>query len=298
MKTLKMTLSSLGIIFLLIGCGGPPQNNPLLLEAEADYRQAESDSLVVLKAPVALKEAEENLEKSKAIWEEKGDGDLIEHYAYIAKQKTAIAIETAKLNEAQDAVERAETERKEVLLMARKAEAEAAERRAQQALKEAKQERLAAEQAREEAKNANQRAEEMADRILELEAKQTERGLVLTLSDVLFDFNSAELKPGSKKVVTELTGFLNEYPERKILIEGYTDSIGSAEYNRQLSKKRAAALRTALLENGVSPTKVDIKAYGEEYPVATNINEAGRQQNRRVEIVISDEDGSVTERTE
>tara|TARA_R110000868_G_scaffold306734_1_gene568021 strand:+ start:51953 stop:52858 length:906 start_codon:yes stop_codon:yes gene_type:complete len=292
----KLMGGSLLIVTMLIGCAGAPQNNPLLTEAEQVYSVAENDSLVVLKAPVALKEAEENLEKSQAIWKEKGDEKLVNHYAYMAKQKTAIAIETAKLNEAQDAVEGAESRRQVVLLTARRAEAIAAERKAKDALEEAREDRLAAEKAREEARNAEQKAIEMASRISELEAKQTERGLVLTLSEVLFDFNSAELKIGSKNVVEELTNFLNEYPMRKVLIEGYTDNIGSVEYNKTLSQQRANSLRNALVNNGVNTDKIETKGLGEQYPIATNINEAGRQQNRRVEIVVSDNEGIITQR--
>ncbi len=288
-KFLQLLLSGTLIISVLTACGGPPQNNPLLTEAEQAYNKAENDSLVVLKAPVALKEAEENLEKSQEIWQNKGDKELVEHYAYLAKQKTAIATETAKMNAAQDQVERAEAERKEVLLVARKAEAEAAERKAQQAIQEL-------ESVKAEAKDAQKRAEEMAGRINELEANQTERGLVLTLSDVLFDFNSADLKAGSRRVVDELTSFLNEYPNRRIQIEGHTDSIGSEEYNKQLSLRRANAVKEALVSNGISTSKINTVALGEEYPVASNINEAGRQQNRRVEIIVSDENGEISQR--
>lgn len=267
----------------MISCGGPPQNNPLLTEAEQIYRQAEQDSLIVLKAPVPLKEAEEHLETSREIWEEKGDKQLVDHYAYLAKRKTQIAEETAKLNAAQDQVERAESERKEVLLEARRAEAEAAERRANEALAELQ--------------STQRRAEEMAARISELEARQTERGLVLTLSDVLFDFNKAELKPGANSVVRELTNFMNEYPNRTILIEGHTDSIGSDEYNESLSRRRALSLKDALMKNGISAGRIQTVGLGEQYPVASNMNEAGRQQNRRVEIVVSDESGRVTQRS-
>lgn len=288
-RYLHIILAGTITIAFLGACGGPPQNNPLLTEAQQAYHKAENDSMVVLKAPVALKEAEENLEKSQEIWQSRGDKKLIDHYAYLAKQKTAIATETAKMNAAQDQVERAEAERKEVLLVARKAEAEAAERKAQQAIQEL-------ESVKEEAKNAQKRAEEMASRINELEAKQTERGLVLTLSDVLFDFNSSDLKPGSKRVVQELTSFLNEYPNRKIQIEGHTDSIGSEEYNEQLSMRRANSVKDALVSNGVNSTKIRTVALGEQYPVASNINEAGRQQNRRVEIIVSDEKGEISQR--
>ncbi|HBX66735.1 MAG: flagellar motor protein MotB [Balneola sp.] len=291
--SLKIPLLSIVVTALLIGCGGPPQNNPLLMEAENSYNQAENDSLVVLKAPVALKEAEEALEQSQQIWKEEGEdkATLVEHYAYIAQQKTKVARETAKLNAAQDEVEQAEAERKQVLIEARKAEAIAAERRAENALEQVKKERAEAEKARQE-------ASELASRLSEMEARQSERGMVLTLGDVLFDFNSSNLKAGANKVVNELANFLKEYPQRSIQIEGFTDSVGSAEYNKNLSQRRADALQDALVNAGISSRRIETIGYGEEYPVATNMNEAGRQQNRRVEVIISNENGVVTQRTQ
>lgn len=286
MRSLNTTiiLGMLSASILLMGCGGPPQNNPLLTDAEQAYQEVEKDSMIVMKAPVALKEAEEALEQSQQIWKDKGDKKLIEHYAYIAKQKTKIARQTAQLNAAQDEVERAEAERQRVLIEARKAEAIAAEKRAKEAL--------------EEVEKARSEAKDLASRLNEMEAKQSERGMVLTLSDVLFDFDSANLNSGAAKVVNELSNFLKEYPERTVQIEGFTDSVGSAEYNRNLSKRRADALKTALIQTGISPQRIETIGYGEEYPVATNMNEAGRQQNRRVEVIISNENGVVTQRTQ
>jgi outer membrane protein OmpA-like peptidoglycan-associated protein len=286
MRTITNTLI-IGLVlvsFVIAGCGGPPQNNPLLTQAQNAYQQAENDSLIVVKAPVALKEAEEALEQSQQIWEDKGDKKLIEHYAYIAEQKTKIAKETAMLNAAQDEVERAETERQKVLIEARRAEAIAAEQRAKIALEEVQQ--------------ARNETEKLASRLSEMEARQSERGMVLTLRDVLFDFDSTTLKSGASSVVNELSNFLKEYPERSIQIEGFTDSIGSAEYNRNLSQQRADALKMAIVRTGISSQRIQTIGYGEEFPVATNMNEAGRQQNRRVEIIISNENGVVTQRTQ
>ena len=278
-------------LFMFIGCGGTPDKNPLLEKAKTDFQQAENDSMIVTKAPVALKEAEEALEMSETLWQDKSDQELVTHHAYIAKQKVAIARETAELNAAQDEVERAETERQRVLIEARKAEAVAAEKRAEEALTMAQKERQEAELAR-------QRAEQLAKRVNELEASQTERGLVLTLGDVLFDFNKATLKPGGERAVTELTKFLKEYPERKVMIEGFTDSIGSESYNKDLSRRRADAVRMELNANGISSGRIQIRGYGENFPVASNDTEAGRQRNRRVEVIISDKDGIIDERVQ
>lgn len=276
--------------FIIMSCGGPPASNPLLQEAKNSYQQAEQDTAIVMNAPVALKEAEEALQKSEQLSEEGADKELVSHYAYISKQKVKIARETAELNAAQDEVERAETERQKVLIQARKAEAEAAERRAREALSQAKKERMEAEQAR-------KRAEELAKRVNELEAQQTERGLVLTLGDVLFDFDKASLKPGGERAVDNLYQFLKEYPERRVMIEGFTDNVGSADYNQKLSKRRANSVRQALLDKGIRSMRIQIRGYGEAHPVASNNTEAGRQQNRRVEVIISEKDGRIEERT-
>lgn len=278
------------LIVMLTGCGGPPANNPMLQEADQTFREAENDSLIVTNAPVALKEAEEALQKSKQLKDEEADEELVSHYAYISKQKVAIARETAELNAAQDEVERAESRRQKVLIEARKAEAVAAERRAEKALSQAQKERREAEKAR-------QRAEELAKRVDKLEAQKTERGLVLTLGDVLFGFDKATLKPGGKRAVDNLYKFMKEYPDRRVMIEGFTDNVGSAQYNKELSKRRANAVRKALMEKGIRSMRIQIRGYGEQYPVASNNTEAGRQQNRRVEVIISGQDGRIDERT-
>ncbi len=278
-----------GLLLLLTACSGPLAMNPMLEEASADFESASQDSTVLVYAPVALVEAEEELERSRSLWEARADRTLIEHHAYLAKQKTAIARETANLNRAQVEIERAEPERQRVLIDIRRSQAVRAELRAEQALEEARREREEAEQAR-------KRAEELAARVNELEAQQTERGLVLTLGDVLFDFDRAELQPGGQRAVAELARFLDEYPERNVMIEGFTDSIGSEEYNENLSLRRANSVRQALLDRGISSNRIETVGYGMRYPVATNQTESGRQQNRRVEVIISDQSGSIPER--
>lgn len=283
-KFSTLQFSVLFLILLFAGCSGPLADNPLLEDARADYEAAERDEDIVRFAPVALKEAEEELETSQSLWEAKADKIYVDHYAYLAKQKTAIARETAKLNAAQNEIERAGSERQQVLIEVRQLEAELA-------LDQARRERQRAVEAR-------NRAEELARRVNELEAARTERGLVLTLGDVLFDFDEATLKPGGMRAVNELASFMQEYPERKVLIEGYTDSIGSDDYNLRLSECRAASVRQALLQRGISRDRIRIAGYGKQYPVASNATEAGRQQNRRVEVIISDSEGNIIERTD
>jgi outer membrane protein OmpA-like peptidoglycan-associated protein len=121
---------------------------------------------------------------------------------------------------------------------------------------------------------------------------------VLTLGDVLFDVGKSELKTGGLRAIDELARFLGEYPQRVVLIEGFTDSSGSDETNLALSQRRADAVRSALIERGVTAERVRTRGYGETFPKASNDTPAGRQLNRRVEVVISDETGVIPERTQ
>jgi outer membrane protein OmpA-like peptidoglycan-associated protein len=130
------------------------------------------------------------------------------------------------------------------------------------------------------------------DRELEaLRAKQTERGAVLTLGDVLFDTDKAQLKPGAHTTIDRLAAWLHDNPGNRILVEGHTDSRGSDGYNQNLSQRRADAVAYALYSDGITHDRISVKGLGEAYPVASNGTSAGQQQNRRVEVVISDANG-------
>ena len=148
------------------------------------------------------------------------------------------------------------------------------------------------------AEEALRRAQELAAQVDDLQAKLTNRGLVLTLGDVLFDTGQATLKPGGARAVDRLVAFLNDYPQRTVLVEGFTDEVGSETTNQRLSERRADAVRQSLLSSGIAASRIRTRGYGEAYPVASNANAAGRQQNRRVEVVISDDNGTIPDRTE
>jgi outer membrane protein OmpA-like peptidoglycan-associated protein len=130
----------------------------------------------------------------------------------------------------------------------------------------------------------------------ELNAKKTDRGMVITLGDVLFGTNKAVLKSGSMHSVQKLANFLKQYPKQRVLVEGYADSTGSDSHNQEISERRANAVRTALLDKGISSDRVTSHGYGKEFPVADNNNIANRQLNRRVEIILSDENGNISPR--
>jgi outer membrane protein OmpA-like peptidoglycan-associated protein len=126
-----------------------------------------------------------------------------------------------------------------------------------------------------------------------LKATPTPRGLVLTLGgDVLFDTGKADLKSGASRRLDQLAQFLNEHQDRKVEIDGFTDSVGSDSYNDDLSKRRAQAVKSALQARNVDGSRIDAEGFGKEYPVAGNNDSAGRQLNRRVEVVIGQQGGT------
>lgn len=127
--------------------------------------------------------------------------------------------------------------------------------------------------------------------------RQTSRGLVISLSDVLFDVDKATIKPGAERSIERIAKVLEQFPEHEIAVEGHTDATGPDAYNQTLSEERAASVRTALVQSGVTSSRITSRGFGEEKPVATNTTAAGRQQNRRVEIVVIGA-GTLTESAE
>ena len=138
------------------------------------------------------------------------------------------------------------------------------------------------------------RVKSLEDELAALKAKKTERGYVIVLGDVWFDYNQSTLKADAQQNLYPLVTFLKDYPERTVAIEGYTDSTGTAAYNLELSVFRAQAVESFLRENGVQAERMSTQGFGPNNPVASNRTESGRQQNRRVEVVISDPDKAST----
>jgi outer membrane protein OmpA-like peptidoglycan-associated protein len=306
-QSVSMTLLA---IALMAGCNSTT-HNASLADAHNNYNNASSDSNVTKLAPLELKEASDSLGKADQALSKGKDTATVNHLAYLANQKVAIAQETAKQKAAELAVTNANVQRTQTSLNARTAEADAANRQVARMQKTADQqaEELAAadaytaQQAQElaaaSANSANDQATmaKQEQQLKELNAKKTERGMVITLGDVLFGINKSELKTGGMHNVQKLADFLKEYPKHKVLIEGYTDSTGSAEYNQKLSERRANSVQAALVnEMGISTDRITARGYGKEFPVADNNSASNRQMNRRVEIVISDENGRLSAR--
>jgi len=265
-----MRLFTVAGALLIAGCAVSPQNNPGLDQARASYAAAQSDSSALRYAAAELDVASRTLSEA----ERAPSSDEATHLAYLAEQRSRIAREIghARANE-HDALE------------ARLRDAEEERDRAQSRAKEIEQERdlndrLAAEVRR------------LQAQVAELQARETQRGWILTLgSDVLFDLGQAKLKPGGRRAIANLARFMRQYPERAIVIEGFTDSSGTPELNQRLSERRAAAVRQALVRDGIEPNRIVARGLGAAYPVASNDDPGGRQLNRRVEILLGEIEG-------
>jgi outer membrane protein OmpA-like peptidoglycan-associated protein len=178
------------------------------------------------------------------------------------------------------------------------AEAEAAGAAAlaqqQAAQAEAEKARLAAEEAGRRAQDAERERAELRERVRQqlnsvLETRDSARGLIVNMPDVLFDFGKAELKPTAREKLARVAGIVLSQPSLKLEAEGHTDSVGSDEFNQKLSEQRAAAVQQYFLQNGITAENVTARGFGEAKPAAPNTTNAGRQQNRRVELVVSGE---------
>jgi outer membrane protein OmpA-like peptidoglycan-associated protein len=289
----KLKIGGLACIMaVIVGCSSLPDRVDTLEQARSDVRTLEQDTLASEAASTQLAAAHDALLQADRAYEERESLELIEHYAYVAQRNADIARQRIAQSHARQEIASSETERNRVLLESREREAAALAARNEELQSRAETLASQAEQAQSQAEEAAARNAELEAALSELEAKRTERGLVLTLGDVLFDTAQATLKAGADRTLDRLAAFMMEYSERQVAIEGHTDSRGSDEYNRDLSKRRADAVRDALVERGVDSQRIRSVGLGEAYPVASNDTPAGMQQNRRVEIVISDESGN------
>ncbi|MNH09034.1 putative lipoprotein YiaD precursor [compost metagenome] len=216
-------------------------------------------------APRDVIRAGESLARADRLSSYFGTGADVRHYAYLSQRYSDIAREHSNL----------------VLNQERLAKLELERQRLQLALREAK---LA---------SVQQQGKWLEAQIVSLATTQSDRGLVMTLGAVLFDTGRAELKNSANRTVLKLVQFLQLNPKRVVRIEGYTDSTGAAEDNLKLSRDRAQAVADMLVDLGVDEKRIQVEGYGDQYPVEANASERGRAQNRRVEIVFSDEKGKL-----
>jgi outer membrane protein OmpA-like peptidoglycan-associated protein len=300
---LKPAVITLAILAALSGCSTAPESNARLEEARGSYRMAKDNPRNADMAAAEMQQATKAMDVANSAWERKESTESVNHWAYLAKQRIAIAQATTERKVAELSVAQAKANSDELRLSARTQEADSAtakaalsEQQAEAAKQQAEASKTQATTAQMMALSAQERANDLEARLRDLDAKKTERGMVMTMGDVLFDTNQSQLRAGGERSVDKLASFLTTYPDRVVLIEGFTDSTGSDSHNQDLSLRRANAVRDALLLRGVATQRLTTQGHGEGSPVASNDNASGRQMNRRVEVLLSDESGKISSR--
>lgn len=269
---------------VLAACASAPPRNDELELARTRVQTFSAEPLAQQAASHDLEAARASLQQADTALAQHQPPEVVTHLAYLARRHADAGEARVEEAQARQQVARATDERNRVVLDSRTREAQAAQNQAQIAQSQAQAAQSQADAAQAQLAKAQQ---ELQD----LQAKQTNRGMVVTLGDVLFDTNKATLKPGSNLKLDRLAAFLQDNPNERLIIEGYTDSTGSEDYNQELSQRRAQAVADALAAHGVPASRYQPLGRGQAFPVATNSTAEGRQQNRRVEVVFSDQSG-------
>lgn len=312
-------LVAIGALSTLGACSTVPERNVALDQAQSRYNAAQAQTQVTALAPEELKRASEALrvaEQAKASGESPA---TVDHLAYLASQRVGIAQDTAASRASEAVIAGAAAERDRMRLALRTQEAETAQRQlassqqanasttqqlanaqmananANQQLDRSRQATASANQqlANSQESNAIQQAQlgQLQSQLRELNARKTDRGIVVTLGDVLFASGQSKLQGHSVRTMGKLADFFKRYPQRTATIEGYTDSVGGESSNQALSERRAQAVMAALVSQGVPAASLRSEGYGEARPVGSNDSADGRRSNRRVEVVFAAEAG-------
>ncbi len=313
---LTILATTLAVALIAAGCASVSTPPPALVEARSAVSNASSNPNVLANAPLELKKANDALVRADQALV-KGDDPEVGHNAYLATQRARTAVAVGDAKAAEDQIKSAQVERERARADAREREARRATASAAVARSDARDARAdadiqraqnaAAQQqaaaatdqaasAQAQAASAEARAASLERQLAALEALKTDRGMVITLGDVLFEFNRAEVKTSAQSRMAQLANFLKQYPDRGVSIEGHTDNIGSAAYNSELSQRRADAIKNQLVILGIAPERISTVGYGKDFPVAANDTDTNRAINRRVEVVISEPGQTVRSR--
>jgi outer membrane protein OmpA-like peptidoglycan-associated protein len=276
--------TGMGLALALGACVSMPQPNAALETARVAVQTAEADPNVNKFAPLDLDRARKDLSIAEDASLHHQDAE-VDQPAYLATQNARLAQAhgAAKADDARVAA--GQMERDQIVLASRTREAANARASAANS-------KEVANAALDQRDQANQETARVQAELDALKATPTPRGLVMTLGDVLFDTGRAELKSGASRKMDQLAQFLVEHPDRRVQIDGFTDSVGTDSYNEDLSQRRADAVKAALISRGVQPSRIATEGYGKAYPVANNTDSGGRQLNRRVEVVIGGDNGT------
>ena len=303
MQKIHFTSAMLIIASLVGGCGSMATSTTMLEQVRADYAAAQNDARIASYASAELQSAGLALVAANQAAGKNESAEDVNKLAYLAQQKLALTQEVAKQKEAEASLASSGKQRDQMRLEQRTMETNQAVNMANQARRETAQAQSDTAQAQSDSMNAqrqtedaNARAALLEQQLSQLASKKTERGIVITLGDVLFGTDMANLSAAGVESVQTLAKILQQNPQRVVQIEGFTDSTGSAAHNQELSQRRASVVRKALQESGIGQDRMSIFAYGEAFPVAQNDTAAHRQLNRRVEIVLSDDSGKIAAR--
>jgi outer membrane protein OmpA-like peptidoglycan-associated protein len=274
MKLNNRIVLSLAVAAVLSACSVTPQRNELLETARTVVPEVEKSSRAGV-AAADIANARTSLDAANRLAGSKGKISDIHFEATNAVISAQIANEKILTAQANEEIANGTAQRQAVLIQARERESQ---RSADQAT-----------DARQQADASQLRADSLEAQLADLKLKKTERGLVLTLGDVLFDTSQATLKSGAYGTLDRLSMALQEKSGRKVLIEGHTDNVGSDENNQGLSERRAQSVQSALTQRGVARNQTTALGKGENFPVASNDSADGRQSNRRVELIFTED---------
>lgn len=265
-------------------------------EVRSKLTQLQSDPELATRAPVAIKNAEQAVAAAE---QPQKDKQMASHLVYLADRKVDIAQARAETRLLEDQRDSLRQQREGARLDSRTREADSARMDANKAQQETDRARKETESARMETASARMESElarldieaskakriELEQQLAELNARPTERGMVVTLGDVLFATGKSELKSSATSHLTKLAEFLKK-TDRSVMIEGHTDNVGSDAFNQSLSQQRADSVKAFLQQQAVPAARIQTSGKGESTPVASNETAGGRQQNRRVEVII------------
>ncbi len=252
------------IIFFLFSCASAPKSYPPLEDAKSSLTATKQEQYIQEVASVTLFQADEYIQIAEQALQE-GDSKTADHFIYLSIRKQEIAKELLLKHQYEQELDKLKQQQQEMIAHARHIESK---------------------RAYTETQTAQQRVKKLEQALGQYQAEETSRGTLLVINDLLFVTGGADLEPESARRLEPLLQYLQGNPQREIIIEGHTDSMGEASKNKLLSQQRADAVKQYLSSRGIVESRIETRGFGEEVPVATNTTKAGRRLNRRVEIVI------------